>query len=92
MPTLISWLLAAIGPLVRKALLTLGIGALSYAGVQGIINQLFSAVQLSWGAVGGVTQNVLTMAGVPEAVGIILGAYSAKASFIVLSKFGRVVS
>jgi hypothetical protein len=51
--TLLAWLLLIIWPLVKKVLVSLGIGVLTYAGLSLIANQVQDQVMALWGAVGG---------------------------------------
>lgn len=87
-----SFLLAAIWPLAKKLLASLGIGWLTYEGLGLVGNQIQSAVLASWGQIGGVTLQILSLAGVPESVGILLGAISAKIALVAVGRLGKVTT
>lgn len=84
------WLLALVGPIVKKVLLALGVGVVSYAGLQFVGQQVNAAVLSAWGGVGGSVFQVLSLAGIPEAIGITLGAFNARIALIAVQKFGKV--
>lgn len=84
------WLLALVGPLVKKVLLALGVGVVSYAGLHLLGSQINAAVLGAWGGVGGSILQILSLAGIPEAIGITLGAINARIALIAVNKFGKV--
>lgn len=84
--TLAAFLSLAVGPLAKKILAALGIGWLTYEGLALIGNQVQSAVLANWGAMPASMLQVLTLSGFTEAVGITLGAFTAR---IALTSFGR---
>lgn len=91
-PVLYGFLLAAIVPLAKKLLVALGIGWITYEGFSFIAAQLHDQITSAWGGVGGVTLQILSLAGVPTAIGIMLGAFSAKAALLAIARLGRVAS
>lgn len=90
MPQLAIWLLALVTPIVRKVLAALGIGILTYASSQYLVSQLHSAVASAWGGAGGQMAQVLSLAGLPEALGILLGGMSARVTVTSFGKLGRI--
>ena len=90
--TLWAFLAAAVVPLAKKILVALGIGVLTYQGLTLIGNQVRDSVLSAWGQVGGVTLNILSLAGIPESLGILLGAIAAKAALVAVGKLGRVAA
>lgn len=76
---------------IKKGLLVLGIGWLSYASV----TTLFTNVQQHLiGSYQNIPSNVLVlvnMSGIPESIGIVLGAMLARLSFVSLDSLGKVV-
>lgn len=84
------WLLALVGPLVKKVLLALGVGIVSYAGLHLLGSQINAAVLGAWGGVGGSILQILSLAGIPESIGITLGAINARIALIAVNKFGKV--
>lgn len=85
-----QFLAGAVGPLAKRVLVALGIGVVSYAGVQTLLDQVRDAVTGAWGQLGGSTLQLLTLGGFPESVGIILGALAARVGLMALEQFGRV--
>lgn len=84
------WLLALVGPLVKKVLVALGVGVISYAGLAMIGAQVQNAVLSSWGGLGGSALQIVSLAGLPEAIGITLGALNARIALIAVQRFGKV--
>lgn len=89
---LAAWLLALAGPLVKKVLVALGVGVISYAGLAMIGSQVQSAVLSSWGGVGGSALQIMSLAGIPESIGITLGALNARIALIAVQRFGKVAT
>lgn len=85
-----AWLVAIAGPIVKRVLVALGIGVVSYAGLNAVMSQVQSAVTNAWGQMGTVTLQLLTLAGFSDALGIALGALAARLALVSLSHFGRV--
>lgn len=86
------WALALVGPLVKKVLVALGVGIVTYASLQYLGVQINSAVISAWGGVSGPIMQILSLAGFPESIGITLGAINARIALIAVSKFGQVAS
>lgn len=87
-----AFLSASIVPLVKKVLIALGVGIISYAALNGVYAQVQSAVTSSWGQLGTVTLQLLSLAGFPDALGITLGALSARVALVAVERFGRVTA
>lgn len=88
--TLWLFLAAAVWPLAKKILASLGIGFLTYQGLSLIAAQVQGAVLSSWGQLGGVTLQILSLAGIPQAIGIALGAMAAKTALLAVGRLGKV--
>lgn len=86
------WLLALAWPLAKKVLVALGIGVVTYGGLQYVGAQVSGAVQSSYGALGGYTLDILNLAGIGESMGITLGAINARIALVAVGKIGRVAS
>jgi len=87
-----AWLLAAVWPLAKQVLLMLGIGWVTYEAYGLIVDQI--AAQMV-GYLGGLPSSVLQIAsllGVVEALGITLGALSARAALLAVGKLGKVTA
>jgi len=79
MSTLFTFLLGAAGPLVLRVFMMLGIGTLTFTGVTEGLNALISNAQSSWAGVPGDVMGLAGLAGIPECLGIIAGAFVARA-------------
>jgi hypothetical protein len=90
--TLFAFLLSAVWPLVKKVMISMGVGIVSYAGLTLVATQIQNSVSAAWGQVGGVALQILSLAGIPESMGIILGGISAKAALVAIGKIGRVAT
>lgn len=85
-------LLSLAGPLAKKVLSALGFGVLTYAAVQAVFTAAQNAMLSSYGQISADIVGPLEMAGFGQAVGIILGALSARLSVQIMSKIGRIAA
>ncbi len=76
--SLFAFLLGAVGPLVARALTYIGISVLTITGVETAFGALQSAAQSSWGGLPVAVLGLASLAGVPEALGIIFGCFNAR--------------
>lgn len=74
-----AWLLSILGPLVIRAIIAAGFSVVTYASVMLLMNQLISMAQSSWSALPSATIQLATLAGAPQCLGILIGAYAARA-------------
>lgn len=91
LPLLGAFLTASVVPLVKKVLLALGLGTITYAGLQTAFDAAQGQVISHYGAMSGGTLQLVNLAGVGQAIGIILGALAARVGIAALSKIGRVL-
>ena len=89
---LAAWLLTLVGPIVKKVLVALGVGVVTYAALNYLGAQIQSAVLSAWAGVGGPILQILSLAGLPECIGITLGAINARIAVLAVSRFGKVAS
>lgn len=89
---LAAWLIALAWPIAKKILVSLGIGMISYGGLSLIGDQIESAVLDAWGQIGGATLAIATLGGIPQAIGIILGAINARLAYMVVGRLGKVTA
>jgi len=75
---LFSFLLAAAGPLVLRALTMLGIGTLTFTGVTEGLTAIISSAQSNWASIPSDVLGLAGLAGIPECMGIIAGAFVAR--------------
>lgn len=92
MDDLTTWLISVAWPVVKKVLSALGVGILSYTGLTSVWDQMRDNITASWGAVGGATLQVASLAGIPDALGILLAAFAVHLVFITMGKLGIIAS
>lgn len=85
-----AFLLAAVWPLAKKVLLALGVGWLTYEGVGLVVDQVTSEVAGLWAGLPTAVVQILSIAGFPQMVGIILGALAARAALVAVGRLGKV--
>lgn len=71
-------LMGLIGPLVGRALLYLGITAVTLTGVQTAFGALLSSMQAGYGGLPPAVLALAGLAGMPDALGLIWGAFNAR--------------
>lgn len=84
-----GFLLAMAWPLVKKVLVALGIGFVTYQGLSLLATQVQNQVIAAWGQLGQASLQVLSLGGVPQALGIILGGLTAGAAMMAAAKLGK---
>lgn len=87
---IIAWLLAIAWPLAKKILVSLGIGVVTYTGLTLIGNQISDSVISIWGQVPASLMQIGSLLGIPQAIGITLGAFSARLTYVAASKIARI--
>lgn len=92
MANLITFLLAAAWPIAKKVLVSLGIGWATYAGLTLIAEQIKGEVIAAWGQLGQASLQILTLGGIPQALGIILGGLTAGAAFMAANRLTKIGS
>lgn len=78
MGTLAAILMSLVGPMVLRALTILGVGLVTFTGVTAGLQGLVQAAQDNWGALPAAMLGLASLAGVPQALGIIVGAMTAR--------------
>lgn len=91
LPLLGAFLSASVGNLVKKALLALGLGTVTYTGLQAAFTAAQAQIVSNYGAMPAVSMQLADLAGVGQAIGIILGALTARLGMVALSHIGRVL-
>ena len=86
MTSLAQFLISIVGPLAIKILLTLGIGTLTFTGVSESLQGVISSVQSNYNNMPAAVVGLAGLAGVPEGIGLILGAMATRVSVWVASK------
>lgn len=72
-----------------RILASLGMGFVVYGSVMVLFNALISQAQSAWGQFGGPALQIASLAGIPDALGIILGSILARVSIEFLPKLSR---
>lgn len=91
MTTLASFLLAIVGTLAGRVLLSLGIGWISYAGVAAALEGVRSKIEALWATPSDVL-NIMYMGGMGTAVAILLSAFTIRAAFYGISRLGKLAA
>lgn len=87
-----TFLLSLAGPILKRALIALGIGWVTYQGLDVLLSALIGSVQSNFSAFSGSAAQIVWLAGFGQAIGIVLGAITARMSMMILSKLGKVVA
>jgi len=84
-------LVALTGPIARQVLVSLGIGLVTYAGVDLAVSSMLGQAKAAWNAGPGssaaAAAQLIAMAGGNTALGIIAGGITARVTMLVLKKF-----
>lgn len=90
MSTLSSALTALAGPLAKKVLTALGIGFLTFAGVDTAVNAALSAAKSNFAGITTDIASILAIGGVFTAMSIIAGGITAGLTLMVFSKLAKI--
>ena len=91
LPLLGAFLSSSIGALAKKALTAIGLGTITYAGLQAAFDAAQAQVVANYGAMPAAALQLSDLAGVGQAIGILLGALAARVGMVALSHIGRVL-
>lgn len=84
-----TWLFALVTPLARQVLVALGLGVISYAGVDLAVGALLAQAKSAWTGQSAEVANWLAMAGANTALSILAGAITTRLSLIPLKRLGK---
>lgn len=73
-----AWLIGMVGPLVVRGIIALGFTAVTLTGVTELSNQLVQIAQQNWAAMPMAAMQIASLSGIPELLGMIMGAYVAR--------------
>lgn len=90
MTSLWAFLASASWPLVRKVLVMLGIGTITYAALTTLVNSIVANAQANWGQLTGAALQLSSLGGIPQVLGIITGALVARVAFLAVGKIGMI--
>lgn len=82
-----AFLMSIASPIVIRVLIQLGIGIVSYVGVEAAVNQLISLAQNQWAGLPATVLQFMAIAGINTALGIIAGGVTARLSMMVFKRF-----
>ena len=91
LPLLGAFLATSIGALAKRALLAIGLGTITYSGLQAAFNAAQTQIINNYGLMPSNALALADLAGVGAAIGILLGALAARVGIAVVAKFGRVL-
>lgn len=86
MLNLAIWAVALVKPIAMRVLVALGLGVVSYAGLDTIINNLGADLSNAL-TLGGASFQVASLMGFPKAAGIIFGGITTKLSLVTMKRF-----
>lgn len=84
---LAEWLVALAGPLATRVLAALGIGTLTYAGVDVALSGALGAARSALAGMGADIAGILALAGLFDALAIVAGGYTAALTLQTLTRF-----
>ena len=88
---MIAFVLELAWPVLRAALVGLGVGWITYTGLTTLIDTLRATVAGLLGGLPVVALQFATLGGAVEAVSIVLGGLAARAAVLAVGKLGRIV-
>ena len=86
----LALLLPLVPYLARRVLISLGIGIVTYATTAGLTNMFIAQITASMASTDAVVLQMASLFGVPDAMGILLGAYSTAGSLAAIRKFALI--
>lgn len=75
---LAAWLMSMAAPLAFRVLIALGFTAVTFTGVTVAMNSLVTTAQTSWSTLPAGVLAIVSMSGIPQALGMIMSAYAAR--------------
>lgn len=76
--TLAAWLMSMIAPMVVRGLIALSFTAVTFTGVTELTASLVTSAQSSWSAMPVAVLQLVTLSGIPEVMGLLFGALTAR--------------
>ena len=78
MGTLSAFLVSMLAPLVVRGLIALSFTAIVFTGVTELTTSLVATAQSNWGAIPSAVLGFCALSGIPQVLGMIFGAYTAR--------------
>lgn len=89
----LSGLLAGVAwPMVSRVLTALGLGVVTYTGMSTAITTAVNAAKTAWSGLGMEVLQLLSMAGIFEAISISIGGITGALALIAFKRFGLITS
>ncbi len=82
-----AWLMSIASPIAVRVLTQLGIGIVSFVGVEAAVNQLISLAQSHWMGLPANVLQFMAIGGFNTALGIVAGGVSARLTLMVFKRF-----
>ena len=89
--TIFTFLLSIVGSLAGRVLVSLGLGMVSYAVMNVLIDGVISQITTSYQSTGGVVLELLNLAGVGQVIGILTAALVTRTALIAGTRIASVV-
>jgi hypothetical protein len=87
-----TFLVAAVGPLALRVIAAIGLSVLTFTGVDVALSSLIAMAQANWSSVGADVLGLAAVARLPECLGLIAGAMSARVTAWVAASAARWVT
>lgn len=71
-----AFLMGMVKPIISQIMLSLGLSVVTYVGLDAVMTQLNNYIQSNMSAMPASVAQLLALAGFPEAMGIIVGAFT----------------
>ena len=81
-----TWLVGLAGPAIRKILASIGVGVVSYIGVQTALSTALAEAKAAWSGLGGDSLSLIELSGASTALSIVAGALGARLALVALKK------
>ena len=91
MSTFSSAMMALAGPMAKKVLASLGIGLITYVGVDAAVTAALNAAKSNFGGLTADIVQIAALFGVFTALSIVAGGLIAGVTMIALERFGKIV-
>jgi hypothetical protein len=88
---LASLLTALAGPIARQVLISLGIGLITFAGLDAAITAALGAAKSNMSQITGSVAAILARGGMFTAMSVIAGGITAGVSMVIVKRLGRIV-
>lgn len=73
-----------------RVLASLGMGFITFGAFTALVTSFTSTVSGYWGGIGGSALQLISLAGFPEALGMVIGAIVTRISISALPKLGKI--